>query len=76
VFPRLAVQLTKVGEESGQLDQMLLRAADIYDEEVKRAVQRMTALLVPAVTIGLGLIVAGTIGSMLSAILSTYDLSL
>ncbi len=76
VFPRLAVQLTKVGEESGQLDQMLLRAADIYDEEVKRAVQRMTALLVPAVTIGLGLIVAGIIGSMLSAILSTYDLSL
>jgi general secretion pathway protein F len=76
MFPRLAVQLTKVGEESGQLDQMLLRAADIYDEEVKRAVQRMTSLLVPAVTIGLGLIVAGIIGSMLSAILSTYDLSL
>jgi general secretion pathway protein F len=76
MFPRLAVQLTKVGEESGQLDQMLLRAADIYDEEVKRAVQRMTSLLVPAVTIILGLIVAGIIGSMLSAILSTYDLSL
>lgn len=76
LFPRLAVQLTKVGEESGQLDQMLLRAADIYDDEVKRAVQRMTSLLVPAVTIMLGLMVAGIIGSMLSAILSTYDLSL
>jgi general secretion pathway protein F len=74
-FPRLAVQLAKVGEESGQLDQMLLRTADIYDEEVKRAVQRLTSLLVPLVTIALGLLVAAIIGSMLDAILSTYDLS-
>jgi len=74
VFPRLAVQLIQVGEESGQLESMLLRVADIYDEEVKRGLQRIISLLVPVVTIFLGVLVAAIIGSMLTAILSTYDL--
>jgi len=76
VFPRLAVQLIQVGEEAGQLDTMLLHVADIYDEEVKRTVQRLLSLLVPAVTIGLGLLVAAIIGSMLTAILGAYNLPL
>lgn len=75
-FPRLAVQLIQVGEESGQLDTMLMRVADIYDDEVKRALERLMALLVPALTIGLGILVAVIILSMLSAILSVYDLSI
>jgi general secretion pathway protein F len=74
LFPRLALQLIHVGEESGQLETMLIRVADIYDEEVKRGLQRLLALLVPAVTIFLGLLVAAIIGSMLMAILSTYEL--
>jgi len=75
LFPRLAAQLVQVGEDSGQLEQMLLKVADIYDEEVRRTLQRVMALLVPLVTIGLGLLVAGIIATMLTAILSTYDLS-
>ncbi len=75
LFPRLAAQLVQVGEDSGQLEQMLLKVADIYDEEVRRTLQRMVALLVPLVTISLGLLVAGIIATMLTAILSTYDLS-
>jgi general secretion pathway protein F len=75
-FPRLAVQLIQVGEESGQLDAMLMRVADIYDEEVKRTLQRLMALLVPAITIGLGILVAAIIGTMMTAILSVYDLSI
>ena len=74
VMPRLAVQMIRVGEESGKLEPMLLKVAAIYDEEVKRTLQRLLALLVPAVTIGLGLFVALIVGSMLSAILSAYDL--
>jgi general secretion pathway protein F len=74
VFPQLAAQLIQVGEESGQLDTMLLRVADIYDEETRRTIQRMLALIVPAVTIVLGVVVAFIIGSMLSAILSAYEL--
>ena len=76
VFPSLAVQLIQVGEEAGQLDTMLLRVADIYDEEVKRTVQRLLSLLAPVVTIGLGLLVAAIIGSMLTAILGAYNLPL
>lgn len=74
VFPRLAVQLVRVGEESGQLEAMLLNIADIYEEEVKRGLQRALSLLVPVVTICLGFLVAAIISSMLIAILSTYDL--
>ena len=76
VFPRLAVQLVQVGEESGELTAMLLRIAQLYDEEVKRALQRLVSMMVPAITIALGLLVAGIVATMLSAILSTYDLAL
>jgi general secretion pathway protein F len=76
VFPQLALQLVQVGEESGELEGMLAQVAEIYEGEVKRSVERLLALLVPAITIGLGLLVAGIIGSMLSAILSTYQLPL
>jgi general secretion pathway protein F len=43
---------------------------------VKRALQRLVSMMVPAITIALGLLVAGIVATMLSAILSTYDLAL
>ena len=76
VIPRLAVQLVQVGEESGQLDAMLLRVADIYDEEVRRSLQKVFSLLVPVLTVCLGLVVAGIVGSMLAAIFSIYDIAM
>ena len=75
VFPGLALQLIRVGEETGQLDQMLLRIAVIYDDEVKRTIEGMLSLLVPLVTLVLGVVIAGIIGSMMAAILSSYDLA-
>ena len=74
VFPGLALQLIRVGEETGQLDQMLLRIAVIYDDEIKRTIERMLSLLVPLVTLVLGVLIAAIIGSMMAAILSSYDL--
>ncbi|MEE8499229.1 MAG: type II secretion system F family protein [Kiloniellales bacterium] len=74
VFPGLALQLIRVGEETGQLDVMLLRIAVIYDDEVKRTIERMLSLLVPLVTLVLGVLIAAIIGSMMAAILSSYDL--
>jgi general secretion pathway protein F len=76
LVPSLAVNLTRVGEETARLDEMLLKIADIYEQETKRGVDRLLALLVPAVTIGLGVVVALVIGSILTAILSVYDLAL
>jgi len=73
-FPGLALQLIEVGEESGQLENMLLRVADVYEEETTRSIGRVLGLLVPVITIGLGLLVAFIIGAMLSAMLSVYDL--
>jgi general secretion pathway protein F len=74
IFPELAVQMIQVGEESGQLPAMLLQVADIFDEDVQRALERFLALLVPVVTIVLGLIVASIIAAMLLAILSSYSM--
>jgi len=74
VVPGLALQLIQVGEETGQLEPMLLRIADIYDEEVKRSVERLLSILVPLMTIALGLLIAAIIGSMMAAILSAYEL--
>ncbi len=76
LVPPLVVHLTRVGEETGRLDEMLLQLADIYDQETRRAIDRLLALFVPTVTIGLGLIVAVVVGSILTAILGIYDLAL
>ena len=74
LFPPLAVQLAQVGEASGRLDAMLLRVAEIYESETRRSIERLLALLVPTITVALGVLVAVIMSSMLMAILSAYDL--
>lgn len=73
-FPAFALQMISVGEETGQLDQMLIKVADAYDREVRTTVDRLLALLVPVMT----LLLAGMIGmivmSILLAILSINEL--
>lgn len=76
LFPSMALDLVRVGEQSGTLDSMLLRQADLYERSVKHTVDRLLALFVPALTIFIGLVVAGLIASMLVAILSVNDLAL
>jgi general secretion pathway protein F len=56
-FPRLALQMIQVGEESGELEAMLGRVADTFDLEVRNAVDRLVALMVPVVTAILGVVV-------------------
>jgi general secretion pathway protein F len=51
LFPRLAIQMVQVGEEAGQLDIMLLKVADTFELESKRAIDRLLAALVPTMTI-------------------------
>lgn len=76
LFPALGLQMIKVGEETGRLDEMLLRVADIYDREVATAIQRMLALLEPVLIVGLGLVIASIIMSILVAIISINELPL
>jgi general secretion pathway protein F len=76
LFPKLAVHLVMVGEETGKLQEMLIRIADIYDREVHSAVKRMLALMEPILILGLGLVIGGIIMSILVAILSVNDLAM
>lgn len=74
LFPPLMLQMVQVGEETGQLDQMLLKIADVYDRQVGTAIQRMLTILEPALIVGLGILIAGIILSILVAILSINQL--
>ncbi len=73
-LPDLALQMIRVGEESGSLDAMLAKVANIYDRETRVSVQRMLTLLEPILIVGLGIIVAGIIMSILMAILGANEL--
>lgn len=71
-FPRLALQMIQVGEESGALDTMLLKTADTFEQETSLALDRMLAALVPVVT----LVLAGVVGVVILAVLvPIYDLT-
>ena len=64
-FPRLALQMVQVGEESGELDGMLLRVSDTFDTEVRNTLDRLLSALVPVLTI----VMAGIIAMVVLAIL-------
>jgi general secretion pathway protein F len=71
-FPRLALQMVQVGEESGALDAMLLKTADAFDQETGQALDRMMAALVPAITVALAIIVGVVI---LAVLIPIYGLT-
>ena len=60
VFPPMVISMVDVGEETGQLPEMLLKVAEVYDDEVDNAVESLTSLLEPIMIVFLALIV-GTI---------------
>jgi len=64
-FPKLAIQMISVGEESGALDDMLLKVADTFDVDAKNSVDRMLAALVPLMTV----VMTGVVGFIMMAIL-------
>jgi len=64
VFPVMAVQLTAIGEESGNLDEMLEKVAIHYEAVVDDMVDNLTALLEPIIMAILGVLVGGLIIAM------------
>jgi general secretion pathway protein F len=75
VFPARAIHLLRLGEETAQLAAMALRAADIHEEKTRLATQRLTALLVPAMTVLMGVAVGGIVASLMTAMLSLNNLA-
>lgn len=73
-FPPLAIQLLQVGEETGQIEDMLLRIADIYDDESRITIKRFLTLVEPALILGLGMVIALIIISILMAMLGLNEL--
>ncbi len=74
VFPPLVVNMVRVGEESGTLDEMLYRIADNFDEEVDRTVGSLTSLLEPFLMIFLGVVVGFIVISMIMPLFSLIQL--
>ena len=71
-FPRLALQMIQVGEESGELDTMLVKTAETFEHQTSLALDRMLAALVPIVTV----VLAGVVGMVVMAVLTPlYDLT-
>ncbi len=75
VFPVRTIHLLRLGHETALLGPMALRAADIHEEECRIRVQRLVSLLVPAITIAMGLAVAGIVSSLMLAMLSLNNLA-
>lgn len=76
VFPAAAVQLASVGEHSGQLGELLEYAADTLDRDAERTLERLFAVVVPGVTIFMGILVAALVASVLVGVLSINDLAM
>ncbi|MBM4277262.1 MAG: type II secretion system F family protein [Deltaproteobacteria bacterium] len=74
VFPPLAVHMIGVGEETGRLDEMLVRVAEVYEENVQNALKRFVSLLEPAVILIMGGLVGFIVISMLLAIFSINEI--
>ncbi|MFO0279537.1 MAG: type II secretion system F family protein [bacterium] len=61
VFPPLAIQMISIGEETGELDAMMMKVADFYEDEVEQAVKALTSIIEPLMMVG----VAGMVGTIL-----------
>lgn len=75
IFPPMVTQMIKVGEETGNLDEMLTKIADFYDIEVDAAVKGMTALIEPMIMVFLGVVVGGIVIAMYLPIFSMGEMT-
>lgn len=74
VLPALALSMIKVGEETGQLDDMLLKVAATYEKSLRSSLKRFLSFLEPALILGMALVIGSIVISMLMAIFSITDL--
>jgi general secretion pathway protein F len=72
-FPPLLSHLIAVGEETGRLDAMFLRAAEIYEADTRSAIKRFTSLFEPLIILFMGVVIGGLILSLMLAITSLND---
>ncbi|MBV6518014.1 MAG: hypothetical protein DCC43_11605 [Candidatus Brocadia sp.] len=73
-LPEIAVHLLKVGEETGNLDKMLLKVADNFDADIEHRMKRLVTMVEPVLILLMGALIGVIVISMLTAILSVNDL--
>jgi type IV pilus assembly protein PilC len=73
VFPLLAIQMISIGEETGELDSMMMKVADFYEDEVEQAVKALTSLIEPIMMVLLAGMVAVILLSMYLPLFKLYD---
>jgi general secretion pathway protein F len=74
IFPVIAVHMVTVGEETGKLDEMLLKIADRFELEVRNTIKRLLSLLEPALILLMGIMVGFIVIAMLMAIFSINEI--
>jgi general secretion pathway protein F len=74
VFPTLALQMVSVGEETGRLDDMLMRVSEYYEKETHNQLRQLVSLLEPALIVVMGVIIGFIVVAMLLGIFSMNDL--
>jgi general secretion pathway protein F len=75
-FPPLAMHMVRVGEETGRLEEMLLKVADTFETDVRTELKRVLGLLEPVIIVGMGVLVAFIVVAMLLAIFSINEVPL
>ena len=76
VFPPLAVHMITVGEETGNLEEMLTKVSVTYDKEVENAIKSLISLIEPIMILFMGCIIGFIVISMLMAIFSVNEIPL
>ena len=74
LYPKLAVQMILVGEESGRLEEMLNRVAEVYDREVAMSIKRFLAVLEPALILSLAVLIGAIVFSILIGVMGMSEL--
>jgi general secretion pathway protein F len=75
-FPTLAVHMVRVGEETGRLEEMLLKVAETFETDVRVEMKRTLGLLEPSIILAMGVLVAFIVVAMLMAIFSINEVAL
>lgn len=73
LFPPMLGSMIKIGEEAGELDNILSKTADFYDEELERAIEAFTTILDPIMLVIMGVVVGFLIISILTPMFEMYN---
>ena len=73
IFPPMLSQMTKIGEETGNIEDMMDKVADYYEMEVNNATDALTAMMEPLIIVVMGVTVGGIVLAIYSPMLSMYD---